>query len=356
VTDAARSITEFQRAPVVATGSEPLLRVRDLTSEFVVDHGIVRAVDGVSFDIQRGEIVGVVGESGCGKSVTALSILRLLPQPRGRITKGSIELGGTELTRLSEAEMRKIRGNRIAMIFQDPMTSLNPYLKVGEQLAEVCELHLGLKPRECWQRAVALLERVRIPDPEKRAHQYPHELSGGMRQRAMIAMALLCEPELLIADEPTTALDVTIQAQVLDLLLDLCAERNLSVMLITHDMRVVASTCKRVMVMYAGRVVETAPTSELFKLQHHPYTRALLRSIPRAERSDRSPLFTLQGLPPRLDGTGFTGCSFAARCNYVRAECRLKEPELAPTAPLRAARCILSPQELTLASVGRESV
>jgi oligopeptide/dipeptide ABC transporter ATP-binding protein len=325
----------------------PLISVRGLTTEFVVDHGIVRAVDGVSFDIQRGEIVGVVGESGCGKSVTALSILGLLPKPRGRITQGAIEFGGKDLARLSEAQMRHIRGNRIAMIFQDPMTSLNPYLKVGTQLAEVCELHLGLGRRECWRRAVGLLERVRIPDPEKRAHQYPHELSGGMRQRAMIAMALLCEPELLIADEPTTALDVTIQAQVLDLLLDLCAERQLSVMLITHDMRVVASTCQRVMVMYAGRIVETAPAIALFEAPHHPYTRALLRSIPRAECSDRGPLFTLQGLPPRLDGSTFQGCSFAARCSYVRAECVRKEPQLIETTPRRAARCILAPEELT---------
>jgi peptide/nickel transport system ATP-binding protein/oligopeptide transport system ATP-binding protein len=321
--------------------------VRGLTSEFLVDHGVVRAVDGVSFDIQRGEILGVVGESGCGKSVTALSILRLLPRPRGRITHGSIELDGKDLTRLSDREMRRIRGNRVAMIFQDPMTSLNPYLTVGEQLAEVCELHLGLKHKECWQRSVDLLERVRIPDPGKRAQQYPHELSGGMRQRAMIAMALLCEPELLIADEPTTALDVTIQAQVLELLQELCAERHLSVMLITHDMRVVASTCQRVMVMYAGRVVETAPTRELFESQHHPYTRALLRSMPRAERSERGPLFTLQGLPPQLGPGGFDGCSFAARCSYVRAQCKQREPELAATSPARAARCILPPEELT---------
>jgi oligopeptide/dipeptide ABC transporter ATP-binding protein len=338
--------SEHQPEPSAVASNAPLLSVRELTTEFAVDHGLVRAVDGVSFDVQRGEVLGVVGESGCGKSVTALSILGLLPRPRGRITKGSITFGGKDLTRLSEREMRRIRGHKIAMIFQDPMTSLNPYLKVGEQLAEVCQLHLGLRRREAWQRAVDLLERVRIPDPAKRAQQYPHELSGGMRQRTMIAMALLCEPELLIADEPTTALDVTIQAQVLDLLLDLCSERHLSVILITHDMRVVASTCKRVMVMYAGRVVETAPASELFKAQHHPYTRALLRSIPRAEGGDRGPLFALAGLPPRLDGSGFSGCSFAARCSYVRAECRQKEPALSASGPARAARCILSPEEL----------
>jgi oligopeptide/dipeptide ABC transporter ATP-binding protein len=341
-----QAASQHQPTPSAVASNAPLLSVRDLTTEFVVDHGLVRAVDGVSFDVQRGEVLGVVGESGCGKSVTALSILGLLPRPRGRITKGSITFGGKDLTRLSERQMRHIRGNKIAMIFQDPMTSLNPYLKVGEQLAEVCELHLKLSRRESWRRAVDLLERVRIPDPAKRAQQYPHELSGGMRQRTMIAMALLCEPELLIADEPTTALDVTIQAQVLDLLLDLCAERHLSVILITHDMRVVASTCQRVMVMYAGRVVETAPASELFKAQHHPYTRALLRSIPRAEGGDRGPLFALAGLPPRLDGSAFSGCSFAARCSYVRGECRQQEPALAATGPARAARCILSPEEL----------
>jgi oligopeptide/dipeptide ABC transporter ATP-binding protein len=341
-----QAASEHQPEPSAVASNAPLLSVRELTTEFAVDHGLVRAVDGVSFDVQRGEVLGVVGESGCGKSVTALSILGLLPRPRGRITKGSITFGGKDLTRLSEREMRRIRGHKIAMIFQDPMTSLNPYLKVGEQLAEVCELHLGLRRRESWQRAVDLLERVRIPDPAKRAQQYPHELSGGMRQRAMIAMALLCEPELLIADEPTTALDVTIQAQVLDLLLDLCSERQLSVILITHDMRVVASTCKRVMVMYAGRVVETAPASELFKVQHHPYTRALLRSIPRAEGGDRGPLYALAGLPPRLDGSVFSGCSFAPRCSYVRSECHQHEPALAATGPARAARCILSAEEL----------
>ena len=336
-----------QATPSAAPERSPLLSVRGLTTEFKVDHGVVRAVDGVSFDVERGEILGVVGESGCGKSVTALSILGLLPAPRGRIVAGSVMLGGKDLTRLTEAQMRHVRGNRIAMIFQDPMTSLNPYLKVGEQLAEVCELHLGLSRRECWERAVALLERVRIPDPLKRAHQYPHELSGGMRQRAMIAMALLCEPELLIADEPTTALDVTIQAQVLELLLELCSERHLSVMLITHDMRVVASTCTRVMVMYAGRIVESAPTPALFDTPGHPYTRALLRSIPRADRRDKGPLFALEGLPPRLDQGRFQACTFAPRCAFRRPACLAGEPELAAREPGRSARCILSTEELS---------
>jgi oligopeptide transport system ATP-binding protein len=335
------------RASAEGAGSAPLLRVHGLTTEFSVDHGVVRAVDGVSFEIRQGEIVGVVGESGCGKSVTALSILRLLPQPRGRITHGSIEFAGRDLTRLSESELRHVRGNRIAMIFQDPMTSLNPYLKIGAQLAEVCELHLGLKRRAAWDRAVQLLEQVRIPDPAKRADQYPHELSGGMRQRAMIAMALLCEPELLIADEPTTALDVTIQAQILDLILELCESRKLAVILITHDMRVVASTCDRVIVMYAGRVVESGPASPLFRSPHHPYTRALLRSIPRAEQRGQGPLYSLEGLPPRLDMGKFDSCAFAPRCAFVRPQCREREPDLKVTAPERSARCILPPGELS---------
>jgi oligopeptide/dipeptide ABC transporter ATP-binding protein len=330
-------------------GAEParaLLSVRDLRSEFRVDHGVLRAVDGVSFEIGRGEIVGVVGESGSGKSVTALSILRLLPRPHGRVAGGSVLLDGQELLTLPEAKMRAMRGHRIAMIFQDPMSSLNPYLSVGLQLAEVCELHLGLGARESWQRAVQLLARVNIPDAEKRARQYPHELSGGMRQRAMIAMALLCEPDLLIADEPTTALDVTIQAQILDLLRELRRERGLSILLITHDLGVVATTCDRVLVMYAGRIVESASAKDLFKAPHHPYTRALLESVPRADTRDRSHLTTLEGLPPRLDLGQFKACTFAPRCRFVMPACRLAEPELRLTAAGRRSRCVLSPEEL----------
>ena len=330
-------------APDAAT---PLLSVRDLRSEFRLEHGVLRAVDGVSFEIGRGEVVGVVGESGSGKSVTALSILGLLPKPMGRVTGGSVRLSGTELLGLPESRLRAMRGHKVAMIFQDPMSSMNPYLKVGEQLAEVCELHLGLKTRDAWQRAVELLTRVKIPDAEKRAHQYPHQLSGGMRQRAMIAMALLCEPQLLIADEPTTALDVTIQAQILELLLDLRRERSLSILLITHDLGVVASTCDRVLVMYAGRIVESAPAKALFRAPHHPYTRALLASVPRADSKDRK-LTALDGLPPRLDLGAFRACTFAPRCQFVRAECRTKEPELRSTAPDRKARCILTPEEMT---------
>jgi peptide/nickel transport system ATP-binding protein len=333
-------------AALDAKHSSPLLEVSDLRSEFRVDHGVVRAVDGVSFEVRPGEIVGVVGESGSGKSVTALSILRLLPRPHGRVVGGSVRLGGEELLALSEPQMRAIRGQRIAMIFQDPMSSLNPYLSVGAQLSEVCELHLGLTHRESWQRTVQLLTRVNIPDAERRARQYPHELSGGMRQRAMIAMALLCEPALLIADEPTTALDVTIQAQILELLLELRKERGLSILLITHDLGVVASTCDRVLVMYAGRIVESAPAKALFKAPHHPYTRALLASVPRADTPDRSYLTTLEGLPPRLDRGPFSECRFAPRCRFVLDACRVAEPELRATASGRLARCVRPVEEL----------
>jgi peptide/nickel transport system ATP-binding protein len=333
-------------APGPNTATPALLRVRRLVSEFHTDRGVVRAVDGVDFEVGRGEILGLVGESGCGKSVTALSVLGLLARPRGRIASGSIELDGRELVGLPESELVRIRGARVAMIFQDPMSSLNPYLQVGEQIAEGAELHLGLTRRQAWQRAVELLERVNIPDPARRAQQYPHELSGGMRQRAMIAMALSCEPALLIADEPTTALDVTVQAQILSLLLDLRRERGLSILLITHDLGVVAATCDHVLVMYAGRVVEEAPARDLFREPHHPYTRALLRSVPRADRPGREPLAALSGLPPRLDQGPFGACSFAPRCVLARPACLAGEPSLSATAPGRRRRCILEPAEL----------
>jgi oligopeptide/dipeptide ABC transporter ATP-binding protein len=336
-------IVERSEPPALAS---PLLRVRELRSEFQTDYGVVRAVDGVSFDVGLGQVVGVVGESGCGKSVTALSILGLLPRPRGRIVGGSIQLDGRELVGLPERELIQIRGARIAMIFQDPMSSLNPYLSVGEQIAEVVELHLGMSRRPAWQRAVELLERVHIPDPERRAARFPHELSGGMRQRAMIAMALSCEPALLIADEPTTALDVTVQAQILSLLLDLRDERGLSILLITHDLGVIAGSCDQVLVMYAGRVVEEAPTRALFRKPHHPYTRALLSSVPRADAKGRGPLAALDGLPPRLDLGPFSACSFAPRCEFVRPHCLEGEPALEASDSGRRRRCILVPSEL----------
>jgi oligopeptide/dipeptide ABC transporter ATP-binding protein len=325
---------------------EPLLAVRKLESEFYTERGVVRAVEDVSFELRRGQIAGVVGESGCGKSVMALSILGLLPRPRGRVAGGSVRLGGRELVGLPERELCTIRGARIAMIFQDPMSSLNPYSTVGEQIAEVAQLHLGLGRREAWRRAVGLLEKVHIPDPERRAAGYPHELSGGMRQRAMIAMALSGEPDVLIADEPTTALDVTVQAQILSLLLDLRAERGLAILLITHDLGVVAASCDRVLVMYAGRIVEEAPRPALFRDPHHPYTRALLRSVPRADVPSRTRLAALEGSPPRLDGSPALACRFAPRCPSVQPRCHEGEPALVPAGPGRSRRCILPPAEL----------
>ena len=323
----------------------PLLEVRELRAEFRSEERVVRAVDGISFDVDRGEIVGVVGESGSGKSATCLSILRLLPS-NGRVVSGSIRLGDTDLGALSEAAMRDVRGRRIAMIFQDPMTSLNPYLRVGEQLAETCVIHLKLSEAAAEARALELMKRVRIPDAERRMRSHPHELSGGMRQRVMIAMALLCDPELLIADEPTTALDVTIQAQILELLLELRRERGLAIIFVTHDLGVVASTCDRVLVMYAGRIVESATTRELFREPLHPYTQALLRSLPRIEEREGTLLESIPGVPPRLDRGPFTECSFAERCRYVHDACRAGEPELISVSATRARRCVLPPERL----------
>ena len=328
------------------TPRAPLLEVRDLCAEFRSDERVVRAVDGVSFDVGRGEIVGIVGESGSGKSATCLSILRLLP-PNGHVVSGALTLGGTDLRALSEARMREVRGARVAMIFQDPMTSLNPYLRVGEQLAETCEIHLKLGRSAAEARALELMKRVRIPDAERRLKSHPHELSGGMRQRVMIAMALLCDPELVVADEPTTALDVTIQAEILELMLELRRERNLSIILVTHDLGVVARTCDRVLVMYAGRIVESAPTRELFRAPFHPYTQALLRSLPRIEEHEGTVLESIAGMPPRLDGGPFTECTFAPRCRYVHERCRTAEPELERVSPARLKRCVLQPERLS---------
>ena len=326
--------------------SETLLEVRNLHAEFRSDdHRVVHAVDGVSFEVRRGEIVGVVGESGCGKSATCLSILRLLPA-NGRIVSGTITLAGTELGGLSERAMRDVRGRRVAMIFQDPMTSLNPYLTIGEQLAETCVIHLGMSESTARARALELMKRVRIPDAERRLKSHPHELSGGMRQRVMIAMALLCDPELVIADEPTTALDVTIQAQILELLLELRRERGLAIILVTHDLGVVANTCDRVLVMYAGRIVESAPARDVFRAPLHPYTQALLRSLPRVDEREGATLENIPGMPPRLDGGPFTECSFAARCRYVHDACRVAEPELTVVSESRLRRCVLPKERL----------
>ena len=326
---------------------EPLLVVDDLCTEYSLEGRVVRAVTSVSFSVGKGEVVGLVGESGSGKSATGLSILRLLP-PEGRIVRGRVMLGGNDLSALSEKDMRHVRGGRIAMIFQDPMTSLNPYLRVEDQLAETAILHLGTSRKQAVEQAVALLDRVGIPDARRRARGYPHELSGGMRQRAMIAMALLGRPDLLIADEPTTALDVTIQAQILDLLRELVSERGLSVVLVTHDLGVVAEVAERVLVMYAGRIVETGPAREVLTRPYHPYTRALLRSVPRLEqRAGR--LESIAGMPPRLDRGPFEECTFAPRCAFVRDECKKREPALsfAGEGRARQRRCVLSPEEVS---------
>ncbi|HVW27689.1 MAG TPA: ABC transporter ATP-binding protein [Polyangiaceae bacterium] len=329
-----------------SSASAPLLSVEDLSTEYAVDGRVVRAVTQVTFSVGRGEVIGLVGESGSGKSATGLSILRLLPR-EGRIATGRVLLDGKDLAALPEAEMRRVRGGRIAMIFQDPMTSLNPYLRVEEQLAEVGVLHLGLSRKQAVEEAIALLDRVGIPDARKRAHGYPHEMSGGMRQRAMIAMALIGKPSLLIADEPTTALDVTIQAQILDLLRELVKERGLSIILVTHDLGVVAEIADRVLVMYAGRIVETGPAHDVLRNPYHPYTLSLLRSVPRLDqRSAR--LESIAGMPPRLDRGPFTECSFAPRCPFVRDACHRGEPALASPAsqPARLRRCILPPEEV----------
>jgi oligopeptide/dipeptide ABC transporter ATP-binding protein len=303
-----------------------LLEIKGLKTCFDTDRGVVRAVDGVSFSIGPGRTLGVVGESGCGKSVTALSILRLLPRPVGRIAAGSVRLQGRELLHLSEGEMRSVRGNEISMIFQEPMTSLNPVYTIGDQIAEPLMLHQKLNRRQALDRAVEMLQVVGIANAERRIAEYPHQLSGGQRQRAMIAMALACRPALLIADEPTTALDVTVQAQILDLMNDLKKQFGSSVLLITHALGVIAETAQRVVVMYAGRVVEEADVEPLFDEPLHPYTRGLLRSIPRLD-CDRSRLDVIPGVVPNpLDFP--PGCRFHNRCDRVFDRCRREEPPL----------------------------
>ena len=308
--------------------TQPLLDVRDLRTHFFNEDGVTRAVDGVSFSIDPGETLGIVGESGCGKSVTALSILRLLPPRMGRTIGGSITFDGTNLLDLSETEMRGVRGNRIAMIFQEPMTSLNPVLTVGHQIAESVRIHKRLGRDAARARARDMLELVKIPDAGRRLDDYPHQFSGGMRQRVMIAMALACDPKLLIADEPTTALDVTIQAQVLKLMLELKEKTGAAVVLITHDLGVVAETCQRVVVMYAGRKVEEATVEALFSRPSHPYTRGLLASIARGSAGSRRKRLTeIPGIVPSLREP-IQGCAFAPRCTMATDLCRRTVPEL----------------------------
>jgi peptide/nickel transport system ATP-binding protein len=325
--------------------SKALLDIEDLRTHFFTRDGVVRAVDGVSYKVNGGETLAVVGESGCGKSVTALSILRLVPSPPGRIVGGAIRFQGRDLLQFSEAEMRRIRGNDISMIFQEPMTSLNPVLTVARQIGETLTLHQGLSGRAAEHRAVEMLQLVRIPEPERRARQYPHELSGGMRQRVMIAMALACNPKLLIADEPTTALDVTIQAQILDLMRELKARLGAAIILITHDLGVVAEMAERVVVMYAGRKVEEAPVRELFRRPRHPYTLGLLASVPRLGathgRTEAPRLAEIPGVVPSLREP-IVGCAFAPRCAYVTERCRREAPPLEVKAPAHLAACFES--------------
>jgi len=309
---------------------EKVLEIDDLRVCFATPDGIVRAVDGVSYSLHAGETLGVVGESGCGKSVTAMSVLRLLASPPAVVAGGAIRYRGTDLLGLSEERMRSIRGNEISMIFQDPMTSLNPVLTIGEQIGEAVRLHQGLGRRAARERAVEMLALVNIPDPRRRADEYPHQFSGGMRQRAMIGLALACHPKVLIADEPTTALDVTIQAQILELLRKLEAETGTAIMMITHDLGVVAETCERVVVLYAGRKVEDAPARRLFAAAAHPYTRGLLASMPRlADGAARSHgrLTEIPGMVPSLKEP-VPGCSFAPRCPVARPRCTRERPPL----------------------------
>ncbi len=304
---------------------EYLLEVQDLKTYFKVKAGKVRAVDGVSFAIKPGEKLGVVGESGCGKSVTALSIMRLLPQPAGEIAGGSVLFDDQDLLDLPESAMQKIRGGKIGMIFQDPLTCLNPTMTVGKQIGEALRIHLKLSSDESQRRAISLLEQVGIPAAAQRINSYPHQFSGGMRQRVMIAIALACNPKLLIADEPTTALDVTVQAQILELISGVCSEFGTAVIIITHDLGVVAGMTDRVVVMYAGKVMETATTDELFANPRHPYTLGLLSSVPRLDEERHSQLRTIEGAPPDLLKPP-PGCPFMPRCAFARAICRKMPP------------------------------
>jgi oligopeptide/dipeptide ABC transporter ATP-binding protein len=320
--------------------TEPLLEIEDLHTFFYTDTGVARAVDGVSFRVHAGETVGVVGESGCGKSVTALSILRLV-RPPGRIEPGShIRFEGTDLMALDEHAMQKVRGNRIAMVFQEPMTALNPVFTVGDQIAEVARIHAGMSKRDAWAKAVEMLKLVGIPAPEQRAGEYPHQLSGGMRQRVVIAMALVMNPALVIADEPTTALDVTIQAQILELMADLSRRLGTSVLLITHDLGVVAENCARVIVMYAGEVVEEATTAMLFDAAHHPYTEGLLGAMPRVG-GEAERLATIPGTVPPPTAWP-TGCRFHDRCPYAWDRCAREHPPLYQIGGGHVSRCHLA--------------
>ncbi|MDA5108627.1 ABC transporter ATP-binding protein [Brevibacillus thermoruber] len=319
--------------------SQPLLEIENLQTHFFTDRGQIPAVDGVSIRVNKGEVVGIVGESGCGKSVTSLSVMRLVPNPPGKIVGGSIRFKGEELVAASEKRMRELRGNEIAMIFQEPMTSLNPVYTIGDQIGEVIRLHTGATKKEARQRSIDMLKKVGIPRAEAIVDEYPHQLSGGMRQRVMIAMAMACNPELLIADEPTTALDVTIQAQILDLMRQLNRESETAIMMITHDLGVVAEMCHRVVVMYAGNVVEEGDVRSILKEPKHPYTIGLLHSLPKLEGA-RKRLYSIPGNVP-IPGSLTVGCRFAPRCEHATDRCRTEMPELRPAGPNRRTRCWL---------------
>ena len=315
-----------------------LLEVKDLTTHFFTQDGVVKAVDGISYTLAEGEVLGVVGESGCGKSVHALSIMRLVANPPGRIVAGEILFEGENLLNMDDSEMRHIRGNRIAMVFQEPMTSLNPVLTIGRQLTETLELHQKMSSQEARTRAAELLQTVGIPDAQSRLSDYPHQFSGGMRQRVMIAMALSCNPRLIIADEPTTALDVTIQAQILELMRDLAEEFGTAMVIITHNLGVVARYAHRVVVMYAGKIVETGTAHDIYRNPRHPYTIALLNSVPRLDATERVRLDAIQGLPPDLVDLP-QGCSFAPRCKYAYERCTQETPVLVETDTNHTSAC-----------------
>ncbi len=316
----------------------PILEVNGLKTQFFTQDGVVRAVNGVSFYVEEGETLGIVGESGCGKSVSVLSVMRLIPQPPGKIVGGEVLFGGRDLLKIKDDEIRQVRGNKIAMIFQDPMTSLNPVLTIGRQIGEALELHLGLKRADARKRSAELLSMVGIPQAEARLDDYPHQFSGGMRQRAMIAMSLACNPQLLIADEPTTALDVTIQAQIVELVKRLRDEIGMAVIWITHDLGVIAGLADRMMVMYAGFAVEEAPVREVYGDPRHPYTLGLLGSLPRLDEIREQKLQSIEGLPPDLIALP-EGCPFAARCVYALDKCWEERPELEPVKPRHRIAC-----------------
>ena len=336
----------------MSLNGDSLLNVTDLAVTFDSQEGAVHAVDGVSFAIEQGETVGLVGESGCGKSISALAILGLVRMMNNSTVTGSVEFMGRDLLALPEHEVRSVRGRDMAMIFQDPVTSLNPVLSIERQVTEGIESHLGLSHSDAVKRSIELLETVGIPKAAERLHDYPHQFSGGMRQRVMIAIALSCNPKLLLADEPTTALDVTIQAQILRLMKQLSADYGAAIMLITHDLGVVAGMTERILVMYAGRIVESATAKELFGHPHHPYTVGLLRSVPRLDEPRKMTLQSIEGLPPDLAHLP-RGCAFAQRCVLRSEQCRLERPELLPTTPGRLSACFHSDQLVETAVASR---